>query len=265
MDKITKNLINYKNNILKISEEGEFKGNKYQHILPIEDRKNNIISVYRDDFWKYIENNQINLHKYFHHLNSSQALCFNLFYPFISSNSGDILLKSLNIFEESVKIKSAEFEKVLHKNENTNFDFLISLTSRDIIFFEIKYTENSFGKARNDSKHIEKKDLIYDKVFNYKEKIQKQYHQDESFFENYQLIRNIVYLNFNRNDNLFLIFPKEKTEFKNQIESIPVPELKNKIHIIYLEDLTEEIINNSSNNSKLLEHFIEFKNKYLPE
>ena len=38
-------LVNYKKDVLKIEEEGTYRGTKYPHILPINDSDKNIINV----------------------------------------------------------------------------------------------------------------------------------------------------------------------------------------------------------------------------
>ena len=62
------------------------------------------------------------------HLNASQAMCINFFYPLI---------------EKGVAGK-------------TNFDFYMKLGFEVNIYFEIKYTETSFGNAKHDSKYKNK-------------------------------------------------------------------------------------------------------------
>ena len=65
--------------------DGNWRGKFYPHILPKEKKDLNIIEGIRNDFWPYLNKTDIKLHQYFHHLNSSQALCFNLFFPLIKN------------------------------------------------------------------------------------------------------------------------------------------------------------------------------------
>jgi hypothetical protein len=62
------------------TEQGKWKNFLYDHILPINQNEKNIITEIRSEFWSFFKLNNIKLHQYFHHLNSSQALCFNLFF-----------------------------------------------------------------------------------------------------------------------------------------------------------------------------------------
>jgi len=55
----------------------------YEHILPPRGCKLNFITESRDQITSFLKSNsQVKLHKYFHHLNSSQAFALNLFVPF---------------------------------------------------------------------------------------------------------------------------------------------------------------------------------------
>ena len=52
----------------------------YPHILPAERRELNIVTSFREAFWRAQHRRGWKLHKYFHHLSSSQALAFNLLF-----------------------------------------------------------------------------------------------------------------------------------------------------------------------------------------
>lgn len=77
-------LSEYKTTHFKGLEDGKWKRNKksYSHILPDALKYDNLLPTYRDLFCKS-NYNSIKLHSDFHHLNSSQAMCINLFYPLI--------------------------------------------------------------------------------------------------------------------------------------------------------------------------------------
>jgi hypothetical protein len=86
-DSILRHLSNYKNDTLGIFEDGTYKGKGYSHILPINMIKENLIrSKYRNELEKTFVEMEKNIHIYFNHLNSSQALALNLFVPLIKEN-----------------------------------------------------------------------------------------------------------------------------------------------------------------------------------
>ena len=73
----------YRSEKLKVKELGVFKYREQEllkeHILPTKFRTYNILENYRESFFSS-PSSKIDFHKYFHHLNSSQALCINLFF-----------------------------------------------------------------------------------------------------------------------------------------------------------------------------------------
>lgn len=275
---------------------GTWRGIPYPHILPKEEYKRNILEVIRDDFWNY-QTNEIELHKDFHHLNSSQALCFNLFFPlfnkdnlFLSEfiirkieistavkNDYEMLEKpfeKLNDFEIAVldkkklelnRILNCQFEYIPDKEEFTNFDFHVQLINGSEIFFEVKYTENGFGKAAKDKRHLDKIKSTYNPRL--AGKIKDKFINDDFILENYQVLRNISYAEKDKKTVVFLI-PKENETLKNGgsmeafLEQILVPDLREFVKVVYLEDLVSSILNDK-NFSNLSDVYAEFHRKYI--
>jgi hypothetical protein len=165
-NKIKQYLGEYKKDVLGIHEKGLFNhnGNEYffDHILPEQLADLNIMREYREPFLNS-ELSGIKKHRYFHHLNSSQALCINLFYPLIHEQELNVILELLGL--SGKKVRTAEFEKVSPieqtSGRKTNFDFYIELEDGTRIFFEVKYTEQEFGKAKNDPRHKVKFEKTY--------------------------------------------------------------------------------------------------------
>lgn len=249
-ENVLKNLIDYKLNVLKIKENGIFSRNKkeYSHILPKnKEIYNLIVSKYRMELWDLIKRSKIKLHKDFHHLNSSQALCFNLFYPIIKEDK-------LNIINNINKnIIGWEFEYIPDQKEKTNFDLFIQ-TEEENYFFEIKYTEPEFGSKILDETINKKYNEIYkDKLIKF-QNITK-----EIFYENYQIFRNLCYIDYGI---INFIFPKSRIDLENKINIIINNhcdiKLKKRIKIIYIED----IVNNSILDKNLIEYYEEFSRKY---
>ena len=96
-------LSRYKKERLGIHRCGYWKGVEYSHILPWDQRKANFLDSIRATMWDYIAERSAPtgpvgkgyLHQCFHHLNSSQAMCMNLFFPFVQKGKDlpEILLK----------------------------------------------------------------------------------------------------------------------------------------------------------------------------
>ncbi|GAI49533.1 unnamed protein product, partial [marine sediment metagenome] len=76
---------------------------------------------------------KISFHKYFHHLNSSQALCINLFFPLIVEEKLDVILELLEIPKNTITNacfeKESDIEIVAGTDRKTNFDFYLQLAN----------------------------------------------------------------------------------------------------------------------------------------
>src|SRR4051812_16166331 len=81
-----------------IEEEGIFNhcGREHRkgHILPRGSERRNLLEPYGTSFF-LSEHGATKLHQYFHHLNSSQGLCFNLFFPLLVEGELALLIRSL--------------------------------------------------------------------------------------------------------------------------------------------------------------------------
>jgi hypothetical protein len=233
-----KYLAEYKRSRLGVSDSGEYEGKEYAHILPKKLQKLNILEPIRKEFWTYCEKNNIRLHKYFHHLNSSQAMCFNLFFPIILLNRLDLLNQTLKVGNSIVE---ASFEKILDKNEGTNFDLYLLGSDGTQTFVEVKYSENEFGRARPNKERWDKLETIYrdslsglvDNEF-----------IERSFFDNYQVLRLLSYLRHGERGGMNyvrIIIPKWNKSLleheKKITNNILAETAKRNVEFIYLEDI----------------------------
>lgn len=261
---IYSHLSKYKNENIT-SKNGFWREKEYQHILPNKSDyyKLNILEHIRDDFWNYFEGKNLKKHPNFNHLNSSQALCFNLFFSLFYPKVDLLNLLFHKIFKIPTKLTiiDCDFEKILDKDESTNFDFYASLSDDYKILFEIKYTENEFGKAKKDENHIEKYHKIYKNKLS--GKIKNEFNNSDYVLDNYQIMRNVSYLD----DKTFLVFilPKENEKLKNLdkiINETLKSSLLNNVKIIYLEDLIAQILK-LREFKEVEKNYIEFRKKYI--
>ena len=90
--RLERHLVDYKQRRLGVRENGEFvhNGQTYSkgHVLPRELQWLNIPEPFRREVREYVTEHRIKLHKYFHHLNSSQALALALFGPYVIASTG---------------------------------------------------------------------------------------------------------------------------------------------------------------------------------
>src|SRR6266550_6094280 len=100
--RLNKHLAEYKRSTLRIVEKGVYfhRGTKhlYDHILPTKALWLNVLEPFRDPLRSFFgKNPRLKRHRYFHHLNSSQAFAFNLFFPYFNGGpeAASALLRAL--------------------------------------------------------------------------------------------------------------------------------------------------------------------------
>lgn len=250
-DSVIFSLGEYRKHLIPSIKAGTYRHHSKEHILFIDDD---------DPEAKYLAIRQYNileeanmepfllpnkLHKFAHHLNSSQILCYNYFRPFIVNNAGVPILKAskqlsarvpaLNDahvidskfeYEQTIEIDPQNSQwywtpKGAHKieAEGTNFDFYVK-TAEDEIFFEIKYTEQGFGHitdgddVKKDGKYSDKFEHLYKKHIDECVAINDCMRHEitkDIFFKYYQLFRNVIRIKTSHQYAVF-IFPEENTK-----------------------------------------------------
>lgn len=270
VERVKEHMENYKESILCIEEKGVYSHQgreiEYGHILPKSDKWKNILP-----FKNYEVNNIISddkLHKYFHHLNSSQGMCLNFFYPLIKEKRLDIILKALRI-KGDICYKAFEFEKESEIDNgygrSTNFDFYLSMIDGKRIYFEIKYTENEFGKAKNDQEHQKKYNEIYKPLLMNNKAINNKYKEQDIFLENYQILRNLVHID--EKSTVVFIYPKGNKGIregaKKAKNEIVVDEWNEHFIPITWEGIVEELISHIADIDLQEYYQTKFTKKYL--
>lgn len=238
---LQKQLVAYKLDVLGVSESG-FWGSPpkaYPHILPLEAAERNVVAPFRDRFWTEQRRQQWKLHKYFHHLTSSQALAFNLFfmiYPEIPVTMS-ATRRVLGLPKDTAC--GLEFEAIPDPDEGTNIDVLISAASGSRTVIEVKLTERTFGTAAADSRHIAKLNKIYRPRL--AGRISEGCFEHSVFFRDYQLYRNLANVRAGTADRLVLLLPRARTQLwqhaANWSSADALGSLRQSVSVVALEDM----------------------------
>jgi hypothetical protein len=218
------NIYKTKNDELKGLPNGVWWGNnkEYSHILPSIFSELNLLKNYRDDIKELIKKQKIKLHPGFSHLNSSQAMCLNFFYPFIMTKALDQILDSIGIKRDHsiFNEQSCLFEKkstIDADKQSTSFDFYIPFINGENVYFEIKYTESEFGRKENNdynqdrfkSKYLKAAEIVFPLK------------SIDWFMSNYQIVRNAIHIlgedNINR---LNRVMKDNSVEIKDQLNFV---------------------------------------------
>ncbi len=254
--KILNHLSQYKKNFLGIQEDGFWEDkdgnqNYCSHILPEKKEDTNIIdSAYSQSIKKLKKEKLSEIHKGFKCLNSSQAFAFNFFQPIIDEKLFSVLIDSVN------QVSIYDYER--KNKEDTQFDFYLKADNKEYSF-EVKYTEEDFGKAPMDETHIKKWNSIYK---NKMAKILKKEMKMENFFDEYQLWRNICFAD--EGMNVRFVFPKFRDDLStkvNNAKDLCKKEIKERIDIIIVDDIVRDL--KKLGNKDILKHYSQFEQKYL--
>jgi hypothetical protein len=206
-------LAQYKADVLGVREDGlpryRSQDTPKSLILPIAHREANILERYRAQFWSS-NYAKIRLHRSFHHLNSSQALCINLFYPLIAEHALGFFLQFLGIAPDVELEAFFEIESDIElAARRTAFDFSIQLAAKGNIFVEVKYTEDGFGRTKKDDAHRAKFQKTYLPLIENSPFFAPECKKEEFFLNHYQILRNLVHIS--DTDRVVLLFPPANT------------------------------------------------------
>ncbi|MEQ8154358.1 MAG: hypothetical protein ABRQ25_05675 [Clostridiaceae bacterium] len=272
--KVREHLETYKRDVLNIEEREIYfykvLALQYEYILPKDKKKLNIIEKYREDFYSSGFPEEIKFHKHFHHLNSSQAMCINFFYPLIKEKYLELILDILGI-EGRFNYDSEHicFEKESESEKNygrkTYFEFYIKLNSGVKIFFEIKYTENEFGKAKDDDEHKTKYRDIYMPLLMNNPAINDKFKEECMFLNNYQILRHLVQMD--KDSYVVLIYPEENKGIREAALSarkeIIKTDWKNRFILFTWEDIVNQLIYRLDSKELMNYYIKDFSDKYL--
>lgn len=263
-EKIKKHLSAYKEKNFPHLEDGVWTGNKqqYSHILPENSKYDNFLKPYKGELIDYINNNKVPLHHAFHHLVSSQAMCLNFFYPLFYERKLELITEFIGLRNEKVKYETVCFEKRGLEGEYgrvpTSFDLYLETISDKRVYFEIKYTEGSFGSNTINS---DKFDTVYSKFLT---PIKDDFHDEKSFYKNFQILRNLIHIS--GDSYVVFVYPEDNKGIKKGVDKVKTDFLKPTYfnHFFASEwNALFEYVSKKTTKSKMQEQYAEFKNKYL--
>lgn len=259
----------HKRDVLGVQEDGIWprNGSRSPHILPNGEQHLNILPSFRNDFWAWFRSQhpRVRLQRDFHHLNSSQALCFNLFFPLMTGD-GQRLVTLLSAMGMAGSPKAgASFEFQPDPEEGTCIDFSLPLQSGARVNFEVKYTESEFGSVKADNAHSEKFKTTYQPRL--AGRFEKSFCCEARFLRHYQIARNVWHLNEAAGDIAVFLFPRANTCLRQEEETIrtcAVEPFRSRIHILYLEDLIRNLSDQlPPSETAPRQYLLDFHCKYL--
>lgn len=242
--KLNDHLASYKTRRLGALEPGTFtyrgEPRPYEHILPKDEQWLNLLEPYRADIRQYLKSKRpaIRLHRYFHHLNSSQAFALNLFFPYFEKGGASQLLAALG---SEGSLSSWEPECIVDEDERTNVD-LAWQSGGSRTFCEVKLSEQEFGTATDDEAHREKLERFYRPCL--EGTCPPELLHPEMFFRNYQLLRNVWLIAREPGAKLVFLVPRANTTIWRRLNSflglLPEP-LATRVRAVAVEDVIDSL------------------------
>ena len=267
-DQACAHLSEYRKDLLGIAEEGVFlhRGTPHRkgHILPEGRERQNLLAPYGDLFFAS-EHGATKLHQYFHHLNSSQGLCINLFYPLLKEERLPLLVRSLGsdmglpvraMFESPSQLENAA--------RLTSFDFHLDNPQGRDLFVEVKYTEAGFASTKADAEHLDKFRDTYAPLLGNSPYLTKECSDPAFFLKNYQILRNLVHIT--ALSEVVFLFPRANEKVAEQAAHARATFLtqggRERMRIVFLEDLVAKLIA-ACRGTSLEGYYESFRKKYL--
>lgn len=263
---IHRHLADYKTSRLGVKENGTYihkgKERRYAHILPKRLQWLNILEPIRSEVRDYLKHHpNVKLHRYFHHLNSSQAFALNLFFPYFEQGAPLMLLRAMGMPGE---FSDWRMENIAEASEGTNVDIMWFDSEGKKTFCEVKLSEQEFGVAKNDFRHRQKLEEVYSPV------LTGQCAPDllvpSEFFAHYQLLRNVWLAAREPNSSVVFLAPRTNFAIWSQLERFRTKlhdPLKQRVHAIAVEDVLVALTSSKHNPPHLRWYATLLQEKYL--
>ena len=267
--KVLDHMKKYKEKFLRVKETVSINGRFYSHILPEKYYEMNFSRDVKDKLVgsKYLSS--IHWHRYSHHLNSSQVMAVNFFYPLLKYRELDTLLMLMGIEDEIVYEPShISFSKISEIEETqgrkTCFDFHFKLKSGKEVYVMSKYTDGCYGKAL-DEEFSKKYEETYKSLLEKSGIIKEEFKSEKFFLENYNFMRSLVHLS--EDSYLLVIYPRENWQIREKALKVEEEILNEgfKEHYIPVvwEDLLDHLIDKMRNYDVARFYESWFKDKYF--
>ncbi len=267
--RLVEHLTSYREKRLGIANPGVFRYRDRDvqrgHVLPLSDRWRNLLPSGESSIRTYLDQHPtIKLHRYFHHLTSSQALALNLFVPFLEGGP-DSSRALIRAFGQTGQIVEWTLEAVPDADEGTNLDAWWRLGSGLETFCEVKLCEGEFGKCGADEKHRGKLRSIYEPRL--KNFVSNELLSEERFFANYQILRNLWHMVGSRNAELIFLMPKANVRLWKQLDAVLTSvdqSVRGKVRAVSIEELLLDLAADPTCPPQFVDYAQQLQDRYVP-
>jgi hypothetical protein len=261
----------YRSERLGVEEAGNFSSGgievPYDHILPKPLKWLNILEPIRREVMMFAKTHRppIKLHKYFHHLNSSQAFALNLFFPFLEAepDQSEVLIAALGLEGRPL---TWEPESIVDAKEHTTVDIAWTLRDGGSVYCEVKLSEQEFGHASgDDQRHQDKHKLMYLPVL--QSVCAAEMLESKLFFANYQILRNVWLVAREPASRLLFLMPERNAALHEPLRIVLdclTPTIRARVHVAYVEPVLATLAAHERLTPALRCHVHQMIEKYVP-
>ncbi len=264
-ERLKTHLTAYAASNIPVQERGDWRGSPYEHILPVTERQHNFLPHCREALLAHLDDKEskISLHQFFHHLSSSQAFAFNLFFPFLKEEG----TKAESFFQHFGSILPHRwwFEHIPDPAEKTNVDVAWSDPEGAALYCEVKLSETEFGTVRDHPKYQKKLKEVYQPRL--ESLVSPRMLAPKFFFAHYQLLRNLALLHRDPRDQVVFLVPKANDCLTASLERMYqglLPGTRPRVRTVFIEPLLKAMIGDGTLLPHLREHAFAVAEKYLP-
>ena len=268
-ERLKAHLAEFKRRRLGIREPGEFRYRGrvvlYEHILPKAAASANLFEEAEPAANAFFSAHPRKRHRYFHHLNSSQAFAFNLFFPYFhgTPESASALLRALG--REGILTKW-EPEAVPVPSEASTIDVFWATADGVRTFCEVKLSERDFGKAKDDAPHRNKLRDIYEPVL--ANHMESRCLDVSAFLAAYQFNRNLWHMVRDDRSRLVFLLPRANAGLWARLHALLSGVVRNTRHRISAVAMEDVIVNLTADDQcpePLRRYACKFGEKYIAD
>lgn len=267
--KVMEHMKRYKEKVLRLDEGVENQGRKYDHILPEKHYELNFSLEVSENRIRDRYLSSIHWSRFSNHLNSSQVMAVNFFYPLIRHQELDGFLALAGIEDEVIYDEDhIVFNKMSEKEKTdcrkTCFDLYLKLKSGNEVYIQANYTNGCYGRAV-DERYAARYREIYEPMIRDSRIIREEFKTEAHFLEHYRFMRSLAHLD--EESHLIVIYPRENWPIREKSltlrEEILKPRFRGNFIPMTWEELLEMITGNVRENNLARFYDAWFKDKYF--
>lgn len=265
---LVEHLAAYKRAVLGDIDAGEFTHqgvvHRLEHVLPVDQKWLTIPAEYREQIKRYQQEKRIHLHRYFHHLNSSQSFALSLFVPYFEGGSAmsGALLRALG--QKGTLIGWVP-EEIPDSDEGTNIDATWIINDGTRTICEVKLSEQDFGTGKISPARLTKLKDIYAPTL--RGRIAEELLEPDPFFESYQILRNVWHLAQAPRSTLMFLFPDQNERLApllNRVLSKVAAEIRARISVRSVESVLDHLVSDLESPDEARRYGAVLARKFIP-